>query len=159
MSDLARISDQPSVRVNRLLSAPIDEVYAAWTDPAFMCRWFSPTGRAEVEVDVRVGGSLRVVMLGDGMRIDHTGEYLVVEPPRRLIFTWNSPYTGSESSIVTVVLTPQGERTHLALSHDRLPQETTESHEGGWTSIVAHLAAALGGSMSPHQEDLTPNGC
>lgn len=150
MSDVARISDQPSVRVNRLLSARIDEVYAAWTDPAFMCRWFSPTGRAEVEVDVRVGGSLRVVMLGDGMRIDHTGEYLVVEPPRRLIFTWNSPYTGSESSIVTVVLTPRGERTHLALSHDRLPQETTESHEGGWTSIVAHLAAALGGSMSPH---------
>jgi uncharacterized protein YndB with AHSA1/START domain len=89
VSDLARISDQPSVRVNRLLPARIDEVYAAWTDPAFMCRWFSPTGRAEVAVD-------------------------------------------------------------------RLTPGTAESHQGGWTSIVAHLVAALGGLTSPHQEELTP---
>jgi uncharacterized protein YndB with AHSA1/START domain len=158
MSDVGGIAREPSVRVNRLLHAPIDEVYAAWTDPTLMCRWLSPTGKAEVEVDVRVGGSLRVVMLGDGMRIDHSGAYLVVEPPRRLIFTWNSPYTGNESSVVTVVLTPQGDHTHLALSHDRLPLETVESHEGGWTSIVARLAAVLGGSTVARDEELTPHG-
>ncbi len=152
------IPAESSVRVDRLLPAPIAEVYAAWTDPALMCRWFSPTGRAEVEADVRVGGSLRVVMIGDGMRIDHTGSYLVVEPPRRLSFTWNSPYTGTESSVVTVVLTPRGEHTHLLLSHDRLPPATVESHEGGWTSIVASLAAVLGGSAFAHDEELTRDG-
>lgn len=137
------INNDSALMVERTLPAPIDEVYAAWTDPKFMGTWLSPTGTAEVEADVRVGGALRVVMIGDDTRIEHTGEYLVVEPPHRLIFTWISPHTGSQPSIVTVVLTAQGDETHLRLSHERLPQETARSHEGGWGQILDRLAAAM----------------
>jgi uncharacterized protein YndB with AHSA1/START domain len=82
-------------------------VFAAWTDPASMAQWLAPTGRSEVEADVRVGGRFWVVMVGADIRIDHTGEYLEVDTPRRLSFTWRSPYTGGDT-VVTVDLSPHG---------------------------------------------------
>jgi uncharacterized protein YndB with AHSA1/START domain len=130
--------------VERLLPAPVDQVFAAWTDPQMMARWLAPSGRAEAEADVRVGGGFRVVMIGDGMRIEHTGEYVVVDPPRRLCFTWISSYTGSEPSLVDVALTPRGATTWLVLSHQRLPRASVASHEGGWGAILERLAAVLG---------------
>jgi uncharacterized protein YndB with AHSA1/START domain len=128
-------------RIEVVLPAPIDEVYDAWTEPKTMARWLSPIGHSEVEADVRVGGTFRVVM-GD-MRIEHTGEYLAVEPPRRLSFTWQSPYTGDEPSVVTVILTADGEGTHLLLVHERLPDGEAESHRGGWGAILQRLATEV----------------
>lgn len=49
-----------AVHIERLISASIDEVFAAWTEPALMANWLSPIGHAEVEADVRVGGRFRV---------------------------------------------------------------------------------------------------
>jgi uncharacterized protein YndB with AHSA1/START domain len=130
-------------RVERVLRASAQDVFNAWTDPSVMTRWLSPSGRAEVEVDLRVGGSFRVAMVGDGMRIDHHGEYLVVESPRKLVFTWCSRYTGPGSSVVTVVLTPRGDETHLLLIHEQLPAEHRESHERGWGSMLDNLASLI----------------
>jgi uncharacterized protein YndB with AHSA1/START domain len=132
--------DQGRVRIEMALPAPIEAVYAAWTQPEAMARWLTPTGSAEVEADVRVGGRFRVVMIGDGMSIQHTGEYLTVEPPRRLSFTWQSPYTGAEPSVVTVTLTANGDSTQLLLLHERLPEGAAESHRGGWGAILQRLA-------------------
>ncbi len=140
----------PAVRVERLLSAPIDDVFAAWTDASSMSRWLSPRGHAEVEADVRVGGQLRVVMIGDGMRIEHRGEFRAVDPPTLLVFTWRSPYTGDLPSLVTVRLRPvTPTETSLVLVHEQLPPETAESHQGGWTAIVENLAAAVAAGWSP----------
>lgn len=138
------------VNLERIIAAPIQVVFAAWTDPARMAQWLSPTGIAEVEADVRVGGALHVVMLGEGMRIEHTGEYLEVEPPHRLSFTWQSPYTGGQPSVVTVVLDPAGAGTRLRLSHERLPADHALSHEGGWGSILARLAALVEQAGAKH---------
>lgn len=131
------------VRIERLLPASIEDVFAALTDPGSMAHWLSPTGRAEVEADVRVGGQLRVVMIGDDTRIEHTGEYLEVDAPRQLSFTWRSPHTGEYPSIVTVTLSPNGDTTRLLLIHDRLPPETAAAHKDGWGAILERLAAAL----------------
>lgn len=130
-----------AVRLERLIPAPIAEVFAAWTDPTVMAEWLSPTGYAEVEADVRVGGRFRVTMIADDIRLEHTGEYLVIDPPCRLSFTWRSPYTGPDASQVDVILTARGQATLLVLSHERLPDETRSSHEGGWTTILDRLAA------------------
>jgi uncharacterized protein YndB with AHSA1/START domain len=137
------VSETPKVVIERVFDAAIEDVFAAWTATGFMARWLSPTGYAEVQADVRVGGRLRVVMVGDGMRITHTGSYMVVEPPRRLSFTWESPYTGDVPSLVTVSLYPERDGTRLVLTHERLPREAAAAHEGGWTSILANLASAL----------------
>jgi uncharacterized protein YndB with AHSA1/START domain len=57
------MTEEPSpttiVRLERLLPAPVAEVFAAWTDPALMAKLLSPTGYAEVEADPRVGGQFR----------------------------------------------------------------------------------------------------
>ena len=131
------------VLVEREIAAPVDEVYAFWTTPDLMAQWLSPTGHAEVEADVRVGGAFRVVMVGDGMRIEHTGEYLRLDPPLALAFTWRSAYTGDEDSIVTVRLTARDSRTLVSLSHERLPAAVTGSHRGGWSTMLERLRLVL----------------
>jgi uncharacterized protein YndB with AHSA1/START domain len=132
-----------AVRVERLLPARVEEVFAAWTDPARMARWFSPIGRAEVEADVVVGGRIRVVMVDADVRIEHDGEFLEVQPPERLSFTWRSRYTGDAPSVVTVEFHDQDGSTRLVLHHDRLPPEARASHEGGWGAILDRLSAVL----------------
>jgi uncharacterized protein YndB with AHSA1/START domain len=138
LSDPAR-----SIRIERLIQAGLAEVFAAWTDPAVMARWLAPTGKAEVEADLRVGGRFRVTMIADDVRLEHTGEYLVIDPPRRLSFTWRSQYTGPEASVVDVTMTARGEGTLVVLSHERLPVETRASHQGGWAAILDRLATVL----------------
>ena len=133
----------PTVRVERLIAATIDDVFTAWTNPVAMARWLAPSGTAEVEADVRVGGSFRVVMIDDQSRIEHTGEYLDIEPPRRVSFTWESPYTGAMPSIVTVALTPEGAGTRVVLLHEGLPADTAPGHRDGWDTIVQRLADLL----------------
>ena len=131
-----------TVRLERLLPAPVGEVFAAWTDPALMADWLAPSGRAEVESDLRVGGRFRVTMIDDDMRIEHTGEYLVIDPPHRLSFTWQSQYTGGVSQ-VDIVLADRGATTWIVLSHTRLPEQTRSSHRGGWTAMLERLATLL----------------
>lgn len=147
MSERHDAGDQ--VRLERLLPAPAEDVFAAWTDADSMSRWLSPTGRAEVTADVRVGAGFRVVMIGEDTEIEHTGEYLAIDPPRLLSFTWQSPYTGPHPSMVTVTLHPEGESTRLVLVHEALPPETAPDHEGGWGSIIENLASLLARPRSP----------
>ena len=131
------------IQLERLLPVPVEEVFAAWTEPAQMARWLSPTGRAEVHADVVVGGRLRVVMIDDDVRIEHDGEFLEVQPPVRLSFTWRSRYTGETPSVVTVELHDEAGSTRLVLHHDRLPPEARASHEGGWGAILDRLSAVI----------------
>jgi uncharacterized protein YndB with AHSA1/START domain len=134
----------PILEVRRVLPASPDEVFRAWTDPSLLSRWMSPVGHAEAEVDVRVGGSLRIVMVGEGRRIEHTGEYLEIDPPTRLAFTWRSEYTGAEPTIVRVSLAPSGEGTEFLLTHEGLTEEAAASHGGGWGQILDRLAHEVG---------------
>jgi uncharacterized protein YndB with AHSA1/START domain len=114
-------------------------VFAAWTDPSLMARWLSASGHAEAEVDLRVGGRFRVTMVGQGQRIEHTGEYLELVPPRRLAFTWASPFTGPVASVVTVELRPLDDGTELLLTHEQLPEDQIEPHAGGWGRMLDRL--------------------
>lgn len=135
-------TDEP-LRIRRILPAPPNDVYSAWTDPESLRDWLSPVGHAEAEVDLRAGGSFRIVMIGEGHRIEHTGEYLELTPPERLVFTWSSPYTGPEPSVVTVELRPHDAGTELLLTHERLPQGAADSHGRGWGAMLERLTALL----------------
>jgi uncharacterized protein YndB with AHSA1/START domain len=97
--------------VERVLPASPDELFNAWTTASRMAAWMSPIGAAEAEVDLRVGGSFRVVMVE--ARLEHMGEYLEIDPPRRLVFTWVSPFTGAEPSMVTVEMLPHDDGTRV----------------------------------------------
>lgn len=135
--------DDGGIRLERMLPAPVGDVFAAWTEPERMARWLSPRGHAEVDADPVVGGRLRVVMIDGDVRIEHDGEFLEVQPPVRLVFTWRSRHTGGEPSVVTVDLHDEGGATRLVLHHDRLPSDARPSHEGGWGAILHRLADIL----------------
>ena len=136
-------SGAPIVRLERIIPATPDALFRAWTDPALLRRWMSPVGHAEATVDLRVGGALHITMVDGDVRIEHTGEFLELERPTRLRFTWNSPYTGDSPSVVTVTLAPDGEQTRLVLVHERLPADAVSSHQGGWGSMVERLVGVL----------------
>jgi uncharacterized protein YndB with AHSA1/START domain len=131
--------------VRRTIATSPSRLYQAWTDPDQLARWMSPVGHAEVEVDLRIGGMLRVTMIGDGRQIEHVGEFLELTPPHRLAFTWLSPYTGGTPTRVTVDLVATDEGTDLTLRHELLPIEAAESHEGGWGAMLDRLASLVSG--------------
>lgn len=138
--------DEEPIRLERLLAAPIDDVFDAMTTAARMAQWFSPVGRADVEANVVVGGRLRVVMVDEEVRLEHEGEFLEVRRPTRLVFTWRSRFTGDRPTVVTVELSDEDGKTRLVLEHDRLPPEERASHAGGWSAILDRLSAVVGTS-------------
>jgi uncharacterized protein YndB with AHSA1/START domain len=136
---------QDAVRLTRVIGAPPERVYDAWLDPATLAEWMSPVGRAVATVDANVGGRFRVVMVGEGREIEHTGTFEVLEPGRRLQFTWSSPFTGGDS-LVTVELRRLAGGTELTLIHDRLPAGQAGPHQGGWSAMLDRLGSHLGGA-------------
>jgi uncharacterized protein YndB with AHSA1/START domain len=134
-----------SARVERVLPAPPAEVYDAWLDEAalraFMCP--APGVASEVSVDPRVGGSFRVVMSFPDRESEITGEYLALERPGLLSFTWRSPDV--VNTVVTITFVPHGAgETLMTITHSRLPAELVPSHSKGWASISEKLGARLG---------------
>ena len=145
MSSLERAE---AVLVSRVLPAPPAEVFGWLTDPAKLARWMSPQGEVVAQADARVGGRLHIVMISDGTRIEHHGEYLEVSPPERLVFTWNSIYTDGDS-LVSIELEAQAGGTLLTLRHERLPLDHAGSHLGGWTKILERLATEIQHATEP----------
>ena len=134
-----------AVEIRRRLPAPVEDVFRWLTERERLAEWMSPVGTVEAQVDLRVGGAIRIVMKGDGMEIEHQGTYIEIEAPRRLVFTWQSRFTGAQPSIVSVTLEPDGaDATRLHLVHRQLPAAATESHRGGWGAMLDRLTARLG---------------
>jgi len=131
------------IEIRKRLPASPEAVFDAWTDPASLAAWMTPVGRAQVELDLRIGGTFRIVMIGEGREIEHTGRYLEIDPPRRLVFTWQSPYTGRAPSRVTLTVARAGSTSELTLVHEELPPDAGISHEGGWSQILERLAGHL----------------
>jgi uncharacterized protein YndB with AHSA1/START domain len=132
------------IEIRRRLQAPVGEVFRWWTEADRLREWMSPVGTAEAHVDLRVGGLLRLVMRGDGIVIEHVGEYIEIEPPRRLVFTWASAFTGAEPSLITLELEPEGANaTNLHLVHSRLPESIVTTHRQGWGAMLDRLSGRL----------------
>jgi uncharacterized protein YndB with AHSA1/START domain len=139
-------SNIPRVVIEKILPATPADVYVAWTEPehlrAFMCP--GDTIVTHVEADVRVGGRFKIVMRDGERDLEHHGEYRIIEGPRRLVFTWNSPVTGSQPTLVTIELSPHQDGTRLVLIHEPLPSEDSAArHKRGWSSILDKLAQQL----------------
>ncbi len=131
--------------LRRTIDAPVDTVYAAWTDPELLRQWLAPGDAIVVRVmaEVTVGGTFLVEMRGpDGRRWVTRGQYREVVANRRLVHTWC--WDGSDiESLVTVEFEPQSTgSTRLTLTHSRLARaEVRDEHERGWLSCIAKLDA------------------
>ena len=119
-----------------------ETVFAFLTDPGRYRLWMGRTA----ELDPRPGGTYRVDVNGTNSVV---GEYLLVEPPSRVVFTWG--WVGSDevppgSTTVELTLVPQGEATIVRLRHSGLPSsEQREQHGHGWRHYLDRLAVAAAG--------------
>jgi uncharacterized protein YndB with AHSA1/START domain len=139
------VAHVPTVKVRREIAAPAAELFDAWLDAGKLAAWMRPfdTERSEVKVDPRVGGEFEIVMHTSKGSVPHTGAYQEITRPRRIVFTWNSPYAGSQGSLVTVEFNARGRGTEVVITHERLPsEEMVQAHTGGWSSILERIALA-----------------
>ena len=143
--------------LTRLIDAPPEVLYRAWTDPGLLAKWFAPLPYTTpaAELDVRPGGASLVVMRApDGTEIPNRGVYLEVVPNRRLVSTdaYTSAWQPSAKPFMTVILTfePEGGKTrytarvrHWTLA-DKAAHEQMGFHEG-WAICTDQLEALVKG--------------
>ena len=106
------------IHVERIVDAPRDRVFAAYTDPDLVPEWWGPqdtTTRVE-EMDVRAGGSWRFVGVNpDGSEDGFRGRYREVTPPERLVYTFEYDGMPGYVSVDTVTFEDLGDRTKVVM--------------------------------------------
>lgn len=131
----------------RLMPAPCERVFRAWSDPALVARWFfAQTGwEAQVRNDFRIGGAYQIDMLDQGLTVFSAhGEYREIVPVIRLAFTWNSPVV--QNTLVAIDLRDLGASTELTLTHQLLPDAPQVAQHGdGWDLCLSNLSNILAG--------------
>ena len=135
-----------SLEIKRLIKAPRDRVYAAWTDPAQLKQWFGPENvqTHNLIADARVGGKFRWDLTNsEGEKMTCQGEYLELQPDKKIVFTWqweDDEDWENHVSIVTVELDDAEGGTELRLTHEQLPnEESRDGHTRGWNSALDKL--------------------
>lgn len=142
-------ADSPGLcRVTRRFDASPERVFDAWLDPETAGWFLFATEEGEmvrVEIDPRVGGRYSIVERRDGEDVEHTGEYLEIERPRRLVWTLRVPKYSEETSRVTIEIAAGSDADDgcaLTLTHETRPEWADEAEEG-WSLVLDGLDAVL----------------
>jgi uncharacterized protein YndB with AHSA1/START domain len=156
MQDNAKTQDNGrDLVLTRLIDAPAEKIYAAWTQPELLTQWFAPkpwsTPRAVL--DVRVGGASVVTMADEnGTEYPNPGQYLEVVPNEKLVFTdayvgdWEP--SGKPFMTVIITLTPEGGKTRYTALARHWTEEDRKTHEqmgfhDGWGICADQMEALL----------------
>jgi uncharacterized protein YndB with AHSA1/START domain len=135
-----------TVRVTRRFDASAERVFDAWLDveKASTFLFATASGRmVRAEIDARVGGSFTFVDRRDGEDVEHTGTYLEIDRPRRLVFSFSVPKYSSAVTRVTVEISPIGSGCELVLTHEGVLPEHSSQTESGWNGILEGLSSAV----------------
>jgi uncharacterized protein YndB with AHSA1/START domain len=133
-----------TVNIDKIINAPIEKVFDAWLNPKMLSKFMRgmpDMAETDVETDAREGGHFTFIMhLGDE-KIPHTGKYLDISRPDRLVFTWESQYSVVDNSTVTLKFTKiDDNKTNISLSHVKfIDEEARSAHEGGWGHVLDEL--------------------
>jgi len=127
------------LQVTRLIKAPRERVFAAWTTPADIVKWFGcdDSIAKSAKIDLRVGGEYNIhIKKGGDRELDLHGVYREIKSPSRLVFTWNwkgSEGMDGEETVVTIDLVDRNGSTEVQLSHDLFTSvESRDGHSYGW---------------------------
>jgi uncharacterized protein YndB with AHSA1/START domain len=145
----------------RVIRAPRERVYQAWTTPAILQKWFGPVDRhcPAVSVDLRVGGAYRIEFApkdppaadasGSACGAQNTaaiGNYTRIVPNELLQFTWASDWQPGEQSLVTISLKDVAGGTEVTILHENFNTEASrDGHNQGWAGCLDSLAAMFEG--------------
>ena len=139
---LARVG----LELHRRFRASPDQVFRAWTHPAALREWWCPPGwvPGNIEVDLRVGGTYRIAMrrAGDGQTVAVHGQFLEVEQPKRLVFTWRweGAFPEMPQTLVTLELSGTQYETLLTIRHENFADAgSRQQHRSGWIAACDRL--------------------
>lgn len=149
--------DNTTLIVKRMLNAPAERVFRAWTSAEEIQQWMRPEPGMVIpraSVDLRVGGKYRIQMQKpDGEFYTAVGEFREVKAPERLVYTWDWEKDGSgaefgevegKPTLITVEFLQRGERTEFVLTHTRFASvESRDNHAHGWSNVAESLATFL----------------
>lgn len=152
-------NNNPGLRIVRVINAPIEQVFKAWTDPEILAKWWGPSGVTNpvCKIDLRPGGAIDIVMLagkelGDlaGQKWPMTGVFQEITPPTKLIYTASAIIDGKPiiESINTVTFEDQEGKTKLTLEvkiTKAMPEAAgpLAGMSMGWNQSVDKLALVL----------------
>lgn len=142
------MTDSAKVRVRRVMPAAPDVVFDEWLDPEALREWMCPRPVycVDVVVEPRVGGRVRFDIDDSGTRVLITGQFLAIDRPRALRFTWsNSDWNDpTVTSIVNVEFEPAGDgQTLMSIEHSLLPPEEFDNFHSGWILTAEQLGTRL----------------
>jgi uncharacterized protein YndB with AHSA1/START domain len=129
-------------RVQRVVAKPLDEVWAAFTDPDAVAAWFwPPRFETTVAIDLRVGGEFRIA--SEVAELAVSGTYIEIEAPGRLVQTWR--WDGEdEQTLVTMSFLEVDGGTGITILHERFADdETARQNEIGWNACLDRLGPAV----------------
>jgi uncharacterized protein YndB with AHSA1/START domain len=137
-----------TLHIERTFRAPAEAVFEAWTSEEVLRRWFHAQHdweTPEAQVDLRLGGAVRVVMRDPhkDREIGGGGHYTEIEPPTRLAFTWT--WDGEpEQMLIELDFEEAAGVTTVRMTHSGLPDaEAVSRHEYGWTKCLDNLEGVL----------------
>lgn len=130
-----------AARVSRKFGASAERVFDAWLDPDKIRVWWALSAAAagrgatetveRVQVEAHLGGAFSILVRRDGQLIDHTGTYLEMERPRRLVFTWSALDVDSQQQPGQVAREDSPDYSRVVIDIEPLPTgcEVTLTHE------------------------------
>ncbi len=137
--------------VTRQFPAAAERVFDAWLDPEMLGCWmFGPTVRDEqvvrLGIEPRVGGKFSFVVHRKGTEVDHVGQYLEIERPKLLVFTWATRDSLPDTSRVIVEIVPDGQRCELTLTHVMSDEwaDHVDDAVDAWQHMLEKLEGVLG---------------
>ena len=143
----AAVASPTSLVICRTYPASVERVFKAWTDANQLGQWFAPTDdyTTKAKVDLRVGHEYRIAITHKGGNV-HTilGTYRLIEPPRKLVYTWRWEGGPANDTLVTVDFTPDGEATKVTITHEQFTNtEDRDKHNEGWNGCLNRLQRTL----------------
>ncbi len=156
------MTETKDVQIERTFDAPIDLIWAMWTEPEHFASWYGPMG-AEIphaDLDVQVGGRRHIAMKvetpGGPMEMFFVGEYREVDPKTRLVYTEamadadgntitaeqaGMPAGAPMETSVVVQLTDLGDHTSMVMTHIGVPADSPGAQ--GWGQAIDKLEARI----------------
>jgi uncharacterized protein YndB with AHSA1/START domain len=137
------------VSVHHRFRHPAERVFDAWLDVHLARRFLFSTDTGQMvrcEIDARVGGRFVLTDRRPDGDVEHTGEYLVIDRPSRLVFTFGIPAASPTFDIVTIEITPESDGgCTLQLTAEMQPEwkDYVDRARQGWQQIIASLDEAL----------------
>ena len=155
--DVQAVADVPNglVLLTVEIAAAPDRVFKALTDSDDVLRWWSTPGGFRVtewESETRVGGKWRCAGVGPDGKTRHVhGEYTLVEPPHKLVLSWNPDWDQPYTTQVTYSLEAIEGGTRVTLRHEGFADraEVCRNHTAGWTRVLSLLEADLSAALAP----------